>query len=335
MERKELLFALCEADGVGGGGSVLRVASEALSTLGEVKTDPMGGLVCVIGSGERRILLDAHIDEIGFIVTAIDGAFLRVAACGGIDVRTLANQEVVVHGKEDLFGVFASLPPHLKKECEKAAKLEDMMIDCGLSEERLKELVTPGDRVSFATRPTDLLNGRVTGKSLDDRAGCAVVIDAARHLAGRSDVTLIVSLSSQEEIGCRGARTATFAVDPTEAIVVDVTFADGPDVPPRSCGKLGGGPMIGVSPILNREMTDRLIALAKEQGMPFQLEPMGGHTGTNADVISITACGVPTAMVSVPQRNMHTACEVVDLEDVRRCADLIVAYVERGGEMNA
>ena len=335
MELKELLFALSEADGVGGGGSVLRVSGDALSSVGKVEMDTMGGLICTIGNGDRRILLDAHIDEIGFIVTSIDGAFLRVAACGGIDRRTLADQEVIVHGKEDLFGVFSSLPPHLKKESEKAAKLEEMMIDCGLPEARLKELVTPGDRISFATKPADLLNNRVTGKSLDNRAGCAVIIDAARRLADRKDVTLIVSLSSQEEIGCRGATPNAFAVDPAESIVVDVSFADGPDVSPRDCGKLGGGPMIGVSPILNRQMTDCLIAFAKEQGIPYQLEPMGGHTGTNADVISISKCGVPTALISIPQRNMHTACEVVDLEDVQHCADLIVAYVERGGEPNA
>ena len=175
----------------------------------------------------------------------------------------------------------------------------------------------------------------MTGKSLDNRAGCAVVIDAACRLAGHPDLTLIVSLSSQEEIGCRGARPIAFAADPGEAIVVDVSFADGPDVPPRACGKMGGGPMIGVSPILNKPMTDRLIALAKALEIPHQLEVMGSHTGTNADLISLIKCGVPTALISVPERNMHTACEVIDPDDVRRCSELIVAYVEKGGEQDA
>ena len=335
MELKELLFALSAADGVGGGGSAREVATAALSSLGEVTQDAMGGLLCTIGSGARRVLLDAHIDEIGFLVTAIDGDFLRVAACGGVDVRTLADQEVIVHAKQELFGVFASLPPHLKKESEKAAKIDEVMIDCGLSHDCLIELVTPGDRVSFATKPCDLRNGRVTGKSLDDRAGVAVVIEAARRLASCPDVTVLACLSSQEELGIRGARTLTFAADPTEAIAIDVSFADGPAVPPRECGKLGAGPMIGVSPVLDRPMTDRLIALAKEGNIPYQLEVMGDHTGTNADAISLTKAGVPTALISLPQRNMHTACEVVDLADLQRTVDLIVAYVEKGGVPHA
>ena len=335
MELKELLLSLSEADGVGGGSTVLQIAENALASLGEVRRDPMGGLLCTIGSGTRRVLLDAHIDEIGFVVTAIDGAFLRVAACGGVDVRTLADQDVIVHGKQELFGVFSSLPPHLKKESEKAPKLEDMMIDCGLSHDRLTELVTPGDRVSFAVRPCDMLNGRLTGKSLDNRAGVAVVIDAARRLADLDDVTLLVSLSSQEEIGCRGAKTASFAADPSEAIVVDVSFGDGPDVPARSCGKLGFGPMIGVSPILDSAMTKSMIFTAQTQGIPFQLEAMGGTTGTNADPITISKSGVPTALVSIPLRNMHTACEVVELQDLIRTSDLIVAYVGEGGASRA
>ena len=335
MELKELLFALSAADGVGGGGAARAVAAAALAPLGEVTQDAMGGLLCTIGSGERRVLLDAHIDEIGFLVTAIDGDYLRVAACGGIDRRTLADQEVIVHAKRELFGVFASLPPHLKKESEKAAAIEEAMIDCGLPHDRLVELVTPGDRVSFAAKPCEMRNGRVTGKSLDDRAGVAVVIEAARRLASCPDVTLLVSLSSQEEIGCRGARTLTFGADPTEAIAVDVSFADGPTVPPRECGKLGAGPMIGVAPVLNRAMTDRLIALAQEKEIPFQLEVMGERTGTNADAISLTKAGVPTALISLPQRNMHTPCEVVDLADLQHTADLIVAYVEKGGVPHA
>ena len=119
------------------------------------------------------------------------------------------------------------------------------------------------------------------------------------------------------------------------AIVVDVSFGDGPDVPARSCGKLGEGPMIGVSPILDSVMTNRMISLAQERGIPYQLEAMGGTTGTNADPITISKSGVPTALVSIPLRNMHTDCEVVELQDLIRTSDLIVAYVGEGGANRA
>lgn len=331
MDWKERISALAGAAGVSGLTDALDAAEKMLAPLGEITRDGMGGLFCKIGTGARRILLDAHVDEIGLLVTAVDGNFLRVAKCGGVDPRTLVNQEVIVHGKRDLFGVFASIPPHLKKESDEAPKLEDMLIDCGYEHEELEKLVTPGDRVSFAATPVPMLNGRITGKSLDNRAGVAVLIDAASRLSDRDDVTLIVSLSAQEELGCRGAKTAAFAWDPEEAIVVDVSFGDGPDVNPRECGKVGGGVMIGVSPILNEQATQRLIQFAEEGGIPYQLEVMGGATGTNADPISVNRNGVPTVLLSIPLRNMHTACEVIDSADLQATSDLIVAYIEKGG----
>ncbi len=328
MSLKDIIFELSSASGVNGLDGALDVARQLLKPLGETKADDMGGVCCVIGNGNRRVMLDAHIDEIGFVVTAVDGSFLRVAKCGGIDVRTVINQTVTIHGKKPVKGVFASMPPHLRADQKKAPDIDSLVIDCGLTAERLSELVRVGDRVSFDCEPCELLNGRITGKSLDNRVGVAAVIEAAKRIAKATpDCTLIVSLSSQEELGLRGARTLAYSLEPQEAIVVDVSFGDGQGMKPQECGKLSGGVMIGVSPILNRPMTDKMFAICNQNNIPHQTEAMGGSTGTNADVITISRSGVKCALLSIPLRNMHTCCELVDLKDVESVIDLMTAYV--------
>ncbi len=329
MDIKELLCSLSEADGVSGVKAKLDIAQDCLSALGKTQRDNMGGLVCTVGNGKRKIMLDAHIDEIGFIITAIDGDYLRVEKCGGVDTRTVIDQEVTVYGKTPIKGVFSSLPPHLKKENDKALEVDELVLDCGYKHERLKDLVKPGDMVCLSA---DMLNGRITGKALDNSAGVAAVIAAAEEVAEKlEDTTLIVSLSAQEELGLRGAKTATYGIQPTEAIVVDVSFGDGAGVSPRDCGKLGEGPMIGISPILDRRMSDTLIGICRHKNIPYQVEVTAGSTGTNADVISVSQTGVPTAVVSIPLRNMHTACEVVDVSDVEMTAKLLAEYILQGG----
>ena len=328
MTLKDTIFALSSAKGVTGLDGALKVAEDLLAPLGEVATDNAGGITCVVGTGARRVMLDAHIDEIGFVVTTIEDGFVRVAKCGGIDLRTVIGQRVTVHGKKDVSGVVSSMPPHLKKESTDAPKIEELAIDCGLPAETVNELVGTGDRVSFDCQPVELLNGRITGKSLDNRVGVVAIIEAAKEIVQKNaDITLILSLSAQEELGLRGARTATYALKPDEAVVVDVSFGDGAGLSDKECGKLGEGVMIGASPILNKAMTDKMINLAKDKNIPYQIEAMGGSTGTNADVVTITCDGVPTALLSIPLRNMHTCCEVVDIKDIESTVSLITAYI--------
>lgn len=332
MDRFEMLSSLCGSAGLPGQDEILDVAESYLKELGSVSRDAMGSLVCTVGDGSHKVMLDAHIDEIGFLVTCIEGDFIRVAACGGIDRRTVIEQEVIVYGKKALFGVFAGLPPHLKKDEKKAPEVEDLLIDCGLPHDKLVELVSPGDRIGFRSSLLRMANDCVTGKSLDNRAGVAAIIQAAQLIdTEKADCTLILSLSAQEELGCRGARTVAFAQEVDEAIVVDVSFGDGPDVLPRECGKLGKGAMIGISPILNTKATKKLISIAEEKGIPHQFEVAGKSTGTNADVISIIKSGVRTSLISIPLRNMHTASEVVSMNDIDSVAKLIAEYVMNGG----
>ncbi len=335
MDIKTMLFDLSRAAGVSGVGEALDVAQGYLEQIAPTERDNAGGIFCTIGSGERKLMLDAHIDEIGFIVTAIEDGFIRVGRVGAVDLRCVTNTEVTVHAKRDIKGVFASLPPHLKKDDTAAPELDSLAIDCGLGEDELKELVSVGDMITFSVEPKSLIGSRVTGKSLDNRAGAVAVIDAFRRIAegGKSKFTVCVALTAQEELGVRGAKTAAYAINPDEAIVVDVSFGDGAGLKVTECGKLGEGAMIGISPILSRPMTDTLFAIARDKSIKYQPEVMGGSTGTNADAITVNRAGVKTSLISIPLRNMHTCCEVVDLRDIEAVSDLIVAYAE--GEYDA
>ncbi len=332
MEVKELLKALSNANGVTGLNDAIEIAEKELSKLGQVECDNMGGLAAKIeGKSNYTILLDAHIDEIGMIVTEIDEDFIRVAECGGIDVRVLISQEVIIHGKKDIFGVFCSVPPHLKSEKDTVPKITEMAIDVGMKHDDIIKIVSVGDRVSFRQKAAEMVNGRITGKSLDNRAGCAAVIEAAKMLCegGTPPCNLIVSLSAQEELGLRGARTAAYKYSPDEAIVVDVSFGSFPSIPKQKTGKLGGGPMIGISPITDRIMTAKLQEIAEKCNIPYQCEVCPSSTGTNADVISVTKSGIRTALTSIALLNMHTPAEVIAIDDVTNTAKLIAEYVRK------
>ncbi len=330
MDIKNVLFDLSRAAGVSGVDAAVKATEGYLAEIAPTFRDSQGGVFCKFGSGEKTLMLDAHIDEIGFIVTALEDGFIRVGKAGGIDLRCVINAEVTVHGKQDIKGVFASLPPHLKKEDASAPELDSLAIDCGLNGDSLKEIVSVGDMVSFSVEPKSLIGSRVTGKALDNRAGAAAIISAAARLAksDKNKYTVCVALTAQEELGIRGAKTAAYSINPDEAIVVDVSFGDGAGLREAECGKLSGGAMIGVSPILSRAMTDCMLSAARQNGIKYQLEAMGGATGTNADAITVSRSGVKASLISIPLRNMHTCCEVVDLKDIKAVADLIVAYAE-------
>ena len=174
----------------------------------------------------------------------------------------------------------------------------------------------------------------MSSKGLDDRAGIAAILHCLRKIEGKPSVNIAVAFCVQEELGCRGVTPAARKLQPDSAIVTDVSFALTPDADPRKCGKLGKGVMIGVSPILSTTMTDRLLELAKEQEIPYQYEVMGGSTGTDADRVTVSLMGVPTALLSIPQRYMHTPIETVDVRDIATVGDLMTAYIAKGGAVN-
>lgn len=335
---KKDLQALCAAEGVGGQTAITDVAVELLKPLvDEVEVDVMGNVL-----GIRRaeiadaptLMLEAHLDEIGFLVTHIDdNGFVYTAAAGGIDKRAITAQPVIVFGDKPYYGVFCSTPPHLSKDGELLA-VEKCGIDIGLSGEAAKKAIPVGSRVSYAPCYTELNENVISAKALDDRAGIAAILHCLRKIEGKPSINIAVAFCVQEELGCRGVTPATRKLQPDSAIVTDVSFALTPDADPRKCGNLGKGVMIGISPILSTPMTDRLLELAKDNDIPYQYEVMGGSTGTDADRVTISLMGVPTALLSIPQRYMHTPIETIDVRDVATVGDLMAAYITEGGAVN-
>jgi endoglucanase len=205
--------------------------------------------------------------------------------------------------------------------------VDELYIDIGYSKTEAEARVSPGDRVTPLAPARPLLNGIVSGRALDNRAGCAALLKALEYLGGRKlDMGLSVLFSSMEEVGGMGARTGAYIAEPTHAVAVDVSFAHTPDAKPEKTGILGKGPMIGFAPILSAATSAALCDLAKENRIPFQREAMGGRTGTNADVIATSRYGVKTGLVSIPLKYMHTPVEAVSVEDVENTARLIAAY---------
>ena len=327
-----LLEKLCAAKGVSGAENrAAKVVSELLGKYMPVKTDPLGSVTGTMGEGDVHILLDAHLDQIGLVVTAVDEiGFLKVAKCGGSDIRVLAAAEVTVHGKEDIFGVVTSTPPHLSKpeDSGKAKGFDEIAVDIGMKREDAIKVVSCGDRITFNGRFSKLLGNRVASPSIDDRAGVAAILRCLEMLEGKKlGCKISVLFSVQEETGGSGAQTGAFSIDADEAIAVDVSFATAPGISGEKYASLGGGTMIGFAPSLDYEMSRRLSDIAENKNIPNQPEVMGGRTGTNCDEIQVAGKGVKTALLSIPLRNMHTAVEVCDLEDIENTAKLMAEYI--------
>ncbi len=339
MNLEEIIFDLCSVQGVSGcETAALEKARNYLVPLAEdVFTDRSGNLFAVSGNSqaEKTILLDAHLDRIGFIITGFDdNGFVKIDRVGGVDVRTL--QDSVLISENGLKGTVCCLPPHLSDGSEdKATPIEKTWVDFGLSADEVKSYLKIGDTLTFSTRPRRLLGDKITAPALDDRCGVAAVIRAA-ELIHTEAYKVVIMLSIQEETFGTGAKTGSFGINADEAIAVDVSFASQPDVS-GGYGKieLGKGPMICVSSVMDRAMSQKLIAVAKENDIPYQLEPISGATGTNGDNIAVSKSGVKTAVVSVPQRYMHTPVEVISLADVENTARLIADYINCGGAFNA
>ncbi|WP_328702021.1 M42 family peptidase [Alicyclobacillus fructus] len=302
----------------------------------EIWSDAVGNLIGLIpgnGEGRRpRVLVSAHIDEIALVVTRIEsGGFLRLAQAGGFDPRTLVGQEVVVHTEGGrLFGVIGAKPPHLTPAAErsKAAKLEDLYVDLALPEDEVRARVRVGDRVTLRRSPLELLNGRIAGKSVDNRASAAVLLEALALLKGMvHEADLYAVFTVQEEVGLRGARTAGFGLVPDIAIAVDVTFGAFPGQAPDESFPLEGGVAISFGPNLHRRVFRRLVDCAERHRIPYQIELSQRPVGADANAFQIAGPGLAAALIGPPIRYMHTSVETVAYDDIWQCARLLAHYV--------
>ncbi len=336
---KEYLKVLCSSFGVSGEeNDICKIVFDLMKrhTDNTVIT-PNNNVIAIMGNtqAKKHILFDAHLDQIGLIVTYIDEkGFLKVSECGGIDKRVLLGSAVCVLGKEKVMGAICCMPPHLTNGNEdKVVSSDNMWVDTGLPKEKVKELISLGDRVIFYTEFRELLNNKVTSSALDNRAGVAALIKSAEILSKQDlkDVKVTYLFSSQEETNESGAKTGAYISEPDEAIIVDVSFGSQPSVPKDKSGDLGKGVMVCKSPTLSKSVINKIVEILKQNNKQYQFEVSGGTTGTNADAISISKGGVKCGVVSIPLRNMHTQVEVIDISDVEDTAELLAKFVMVGG----
>jgi endoglucanase len=331
----ELLTELCRTPGAPGREEAIRavVRRELEPLADEVWVDPMGSLVARRRGDGPRLALCAHMDEIAFMVQHVDDAgYIRVLPLGGFDPKTLTAQRVLVHGREDLLGVMGTKAVHLmgEEDRKRPPKLEDFFVDVGLAGERVRELVRPGDVV---TRERDIarLGDLVTGKSLDNRAGLYVMIQAMRAL-GEHGCDVYAVAAVQEEVGLRGARVAAQRIRPHVGLAIDITLAnDGPDAKPHErVSAVGGGAAVKVydtSAIVPAAVVDHLVHLAETRDIPHQLEIMP-RGGTDTRELQLGGDGAPAGCVSIPTRYIHQSVEACHPDDLDACVALVAAFAE-------
>lgn len=315
--------------------------AEAERVADAVEADVAGNSLATLNpGGAPRVMLAGHIDEIGLMVTHVDeDGFLYFEAIGGWDPQVLVGQRVrILSQGGEVAGVVGKKPVHLMKpeEKEKAAKITDLWIDVGARgrEEAQERGIRIGDPAVIDSRVLELGNGRVASRSVDNRIGAFVVLEALRLLKEGDPVAAQVTAAAttQEEIGFNGggARACAFALDPQVALVVDVSFAsDAPGMEKKELGdhRLGGGPILTRGSSNHALVFERLAATAEAEGIPFTIQASPKYTSTDADAIYLSRAGVATAVVSVPNRYMHTPNEIVSLDDLDATARLIAAFV--------
>ncbi len=288
----------------------------------------------------RRLIVMGHIDEIGLIVTHIDDeGYLWFREVGGWDAQILVGQRVVVSTREgDVPGVIGKKPIHLLREEErkKVAEVRDLHIDVGAKDgAQARELVRIGDVAVIDGELLELPNGRVASRALDNRLGSFVALEAARLVAqagGASGWEIVAVAAAQEETTFGGSRTSAFSLEPDAAIVVDVTHAtDAPGIEVKEAGKheLGSGPVVSRGSTLNPRLFELLHDTGEAEKIAFTVEAVGRNTGTDADAVHLSRGGVPTGLVSIPLRYMHSPVELVQLDDVHAAARLIAAAALR------
>ncbi len=338
METPALLDTLLRTPGPSGYESAAAGVWRDAAGFAEITTDGIGSSVATIGDDDSAPLLAVvgHIDEIGLVVTHIDDkGFLFFASIGGWDPQILVGQRVTITGNDgQVPGVAGRKPIHLldPEQRKKVVKLKEMHIDIGAEDrDAAEELVSVGDPVVIDAEPMAVAGGRLVSRSMDNRLGSYVALEAARrcHENGGLKARFAAVAAVQEEIGLFGSQTSAFAVRPDLAVAVDVTHAtDAPGVEEKEVGRhpFGSGPVIGRGSTLSPKLYEMLRNTAEKQGIPYSVGASGNYTGTDADSIQISRSGIPTGLVSIPLRYMHSPVEMVDLADVEATVELIAAF---------
>lgn len=330
-----LLKKLCETPGAPGFEHQIRdvVSKEISSYVNELKTDNMGNLLAIKhakATNAKSVMLAAHLDEIGFMVTHIDEqGFIRFHTLGGFDPKTLTAQRVIIHGKEDIIGVLGTKPIHVMSPEERnhLVKTQDFFIDCGMPKEEIEKVISIGDPI---TRERDLIEmgNCVNSKSLDNRVSVYVLIEVLKQLK-ETDVDVYAVFTVQEEVGIRGAQVAAHQINPDFGIAIDTTIAyDLPGAQPHEkVTSLGGGAAIKImdaSTICDPRMVNYLKSIADQNKITWQPEVLTAGGTDTAGVQRTGKNGAIAGAVSIPTRHLHQVIEMADKNDITACVDLIV-----------
>ena len=315
---------------------------EAEGFADSVTVDVGGNSIAEINpTGNPRVMLAGHVDEIGLQVTHIDErGYLWVDEIGGWDPQVVVGQRVTLLSRErDVIGVVGKKPIHLIQpdERSKAAKIKELWVDVGAkSRDEVHSLgIRVGDPMVLATRMVRLAGDRIASRAIDNRIGAYVVLEALRLLAADRPAAQVAAVATtQEEIGYTGggARTSAYSLDPVVALAVDVTFStDVPDIEKKELGEheIGGGPVLSRGSAAHPVVFDRLVEAAEAEGIPYTIQAQPKSTRTDADAIFLSRAGVPTGLISIPNRYMHSPNELVSMSDVAHAIRLITAFVRR------
>lgn len=337
LDLKAHLRALTETHAPSGHEAPIRaVIAEAWRGLVDsMEQDKLGSLIGIKKATQpldppRKIMLCAHMDEIGLMVADIIDGFIAVHRISGVDNRIMPAQSVMVHGRRPLPGVVAAMPPHLLTPAMRTRypAMNELLIDVGLPPEEVAELVQIGDLITMDAPMIELLGERVAGKAMDDRA-CVAAVTVCLHQLQRLhhqwDVYAVASV--QEETGLYGAATAAYQVNPDAAIALDVTFAPQPGVDSVDTSEMGNGVPVGMGPNFHPKMLEKLRETAKRAEIKIQNDLIPAESGTDAWSIQVAREGIPTLLIEVPIRNMHSPVETADLRDIDRAGRLMAAFI--------
>lgn len=296
----------------------------------EVFVDEMFNVIAHKKGSGPKVMLCAHMDEISLMVVAIeDDGCIRLGNIGGVDPRILPASRVWVHGKEKLFGTIGAMPPHLlsREESSKNYDRKNLYVDVGLPAEKVRELVRIGDLVTFNVPLTALLNGQVAAKTMDDRACVTILLEAAERLQKmHCDADVYFVGSTQEEVGSQGAMTAAFKIDPDLAIALDVDHATIPGSRPDTTVD-GDSLCATIGPYIQPKLLQRLLDCAKEHHVKLQTAVSPRATYTDADAVGLVRAGVPSVLLSLPLKYMHTTVETIDLQALKEGGRVIAHFL--------
>ena len=337
MSLADKIKKLTNAYGVSGDEfRISKIAAELMAPYCDrVEIDDFGNVLgyrdCGI-PGAKTVMLDAHIDQIGFLITEVtEEGFLRFTTVGGVDQRMLLGSELTVLTKKGpILGIVAAIPPHLQKDGDdkKSVPIPEMVVDIGMTGEQAKKVVRVGDYMAFANDAMELQGDALCGKAFDDRACLVCLLHTMDLLQGKPlAVNVVVSASTKEETGFQGGISAGFKVQPDYAIAVDVTHARTGDAP-QVIVKLGDGPNVDMGSNSNPKFAKRVIEVARAKQIPHIVTSCRAGSGTNAWPIQMQGQGVTTLVVSLPLKYMHSPVEMLRMSDVKNVGKLLAAFIE-------